>query len=112
MKMIVYSIGMTSMSGQPEEVDGEDVGFHVHGKKFIVHRTPTFGKPVVSKHKWTVTETSTGFSICRGVTKKGATERAREILRRVSAEKMEAACANAKKALSEALSEAKAREAG
>lgn len=104
MKMIVYST-----CGVPEEVEGKDVGFEVHGKKFIVHKTPEFDRPFLSKHKWTVTETSTGFAVCYGATKKDVIERAREMLKKVSAKKMKAACAKAKKTLSDVL---KAREAG
>ena len=100
MKMIVYST-----EGEPKEIEGEDIGFEVHGKKFIVHKTPkfVFGGPVSLKYKWSVTETSTGFGVCKGATKKDVIERTREMLKKVSAEEMEVACAKAKKTLSAAL---------
>lgn len=108
-KMTVYS-----EYGTTEEVTGEDIGLEVHGKRFVVHKTPTFGWFITDlppECKWTVTETSTGFCVCKDATKKKAIERAKARLAKISAKQIKTACAKAKKILGKVLSERMAREA-
>lgn len=99
MKLIVYNGLMV-----PAEIDGKDLGIEVHGKRFIVHKTPRFphGPVVDSRIAWGVTETSTGFSILRGRTRKEVIVAAKELLPKIPPHQMEAAVTRAMEKLRKA----------